>query len=72
MRRNCNKPYIQYGENGETTYKNYEDLKRNLPSILKKHGTADVYRTRRGEWGQWWEKWVLVNDKPSIENQGWL
>ncbi len=30
-----------------------------------------VTRSRRGEWGEWFEKWVLINGKPTIIKKGW-
>ena len=55
------------------TYPTY----RILLSKIKQHLTESldnevrVYRSRRGEWGEWFEYWSLVNGKPKITKQGW-
>ena len=30
-----------------------------------------IVRERRGEWGEWFEYWSLINGKPKITKQGW-
>jgi len=56
-------------------FKTYRELKKNLKRILDKSIDADgvcVLRSRRGEWGEWFEYWKLdVNDKPVIDRKGW-
>jgi hypothetical protein len=58
------------------TFNTYIELKKELGEILKEHleyadEPISVYRSRRGEWGEWFEKWDLVNGKPTIVKQGW-
>lgn len=31
-----------------------------------------VLRSRRGEWGEWFEHWKLDNENISIINKGWM
>jgi len=55
-------------------YKTYVELKRDLPTMCKENIDADgvsVVRTRRGQWGEWFERWKLENGKPTIIEQGW-
>lgn len=57
-------------------FNTYAELKKELPKMLKEHlKYADepiaVYRSRRGEWGEWFEHWDMVNGKPTIVKQGW-
>jgi len=56
-------------------FKTYAELKKALKDrILHDHiGDEPVFvsRSRRGEWGEWYEKWELVNGKPTIIKQGW-
>lgn len=33
---------------------------------------VSVYRSKRGEWGQWFEHWKLVDMKPVKIKEGWL
>ena len=32
---------------------------------------VNVYRHRRGEWGEWFEHWEISNGKPVIVKEGW-
>lgn len=79
MKRRSKKPWVSVQLNPrdykDVEYKTYKELKKNL----KKHileswgGEVDVTRTRRGEWGQWFERWKLTFDgKPYITKQTWL
>jgi hypothetical protein len=56
-------------------FKTYAELKKALRErILHDHiGDEPVFvcRSRRGEWGEWFEKWELVNGLPTIIKQGW-
>ena len=31
-----------------------------------------VFRSRRAEWGEWFERWEASNGKISITKQGWM
>lgn len=55
-------------------FKTYRELLKKLPTILEH--SIDVYvsvvRSKRGEWGEWFEHWQLDDDnKPVIIKQGW-
>jgi hypothetical protein len=56
-------------------FKTYAELKKALAiRILREHiGDMDVFvtRSRRGKWGEWGEKWQLINGKPTIIKKGW-
>ena len=56
-------------------FKTYAELKKALKDyILDNHiGEDEVFvtRSRRGEWGEWYEHWGKVNGKPTIIRQGW-
>jgi len=54
-------------------YKTYAELKKNLKKHLEEsiEFPISVNRSRRGEWGEWFEHWVLVNGKPTIIKEGW-
>lgn len=55
-------------------FKTYTELKKKLREILSNHVGEDpvfVSRSRRGEWGEWFEKWELINGKPTITKKGW-
>lgn len=65
----CTSPYIT------ERFKTYAELKKALKGrILHDHIGEDrvfVTRSRRGEWGEWFEKWELINGKPTITKKGW-
>ena len=60
---------------GKTTIcKTYAELKRNMFTILNESDNKilTVSRSRRGEWGEWFEKWGLLDGRPVKLKQGWL
>jgi len=52
----------------------YRELLKNLVDLLKasEEEIVTVYRTRRGEWGEWFEKWGMYNGKPVLLKEGWM
>jgi len=61
-------PYLQI------RYATYKELKKNLKKHLEENveATVPVSRSRRGEWGEWFENWQLIDGKPQIVKQGWM
>jgi len=57
------------------SFKTYAELKKALKDyILDNHIGDDlviVSRSRRGHWGEWFEKWQKINGTPTIIKQGW-
>lgn len=56
-------------------YATYAELKRNLKEHLEAciEDTVSVSRSRRGEWGEFFEHWGLdAERKPVIVKQGWM
>ena len=55
-------------------YDTYAKLRRGMKAMLNASIDDMVYvsRSRRGEWGEWFEYWSLVNGKPKIIKQGWM
>ena len=55
-------------------YKTYSELKRNLRKHLEENieETLSVCRSRRGEWGEWFEVWKLIDSKPTKIKEGWM
>jgi len=51
----------------------YSEVKKRMRDLLaiSKNNEVSVYRHRRGEWGEWFEKWAMINGKPQIFEQGW-
>ena len=58
----------------QINFASYAELKKNLKSmILSSYGNEiTVFRSRRGEWGEWFEKWCMCDGKPKIFKQGWM
>ena len=62
------------------SFNTYAELKRNLKGYLEQNtqnhngynSAIAVFRSRRGEFGEWFEHWVLGdNGKPKIIKSGW-
>ena len=81
------KPFISlyvekpWGEErvGQKTFTDYREAQKSARKILlqgdDKHGKIDsinVTRFKRGEWGEWFERWELCDGKPKIIKQGWM
>lgn len=58
------------------SYPTYRKVKSRVINVLKHENPIDnevsVSRSRRGEWGEWFETWALVDGKPKIIKQGWM
>jgi hypothetical protein len=52
----------------------YAEAKRNMKDYLNEaNGEVTIYRHRRGEWGEWFEKWEFnYKRKPIIVKEGWM
>ena len=53
----------------------YKELKKNIRSLIEENredNEVTVFRSRRAEWGEWFEKWAIVDGKPKITKQGWM
>lgn len=69
-----NKPYVSV--NGKLIqYPTYSKLRSDLKSLINESSDkiVQVYRSRRGNWGEWFEHWRLnYEGKPAIIKQGWM
>lgn len=56
------------------SFKTYRELKKNLKEALLEsfNNEVNISRSRRGEWGEWYETWSLVNNRPKLINATWL
>lgn len=69
--------YRNHMRNSEVIYKRfntYAKLKSEIKQMLSDsfNDVVSVSRSRRGEWGEWFEKWELIDGKPKITKQGWM
>jgi len=55
-------------------YPTYEKLKKDIANHLKNslEEHISVSRSRRGEWGEWYEHWKMIDGKPKIIKSGWM
>lgn len=56
------------------SFPTYKLLKKSLKEYIEfdlSHSIT-VIRHRRGEWGEWFEKWQIWNGKPKIYEKGWM
>ena len=55
-------------------FPSYREVLKNLKDLLKSdpENIVTVYRHRRGEWGEWFEKWGLLDGKPVKLKEGWM
>jgi hypothetical protein len=61
--------------NKEFEFLTYQELKSKLKKLLEQSpdGIVRVYRSRRGQWGEWFEHWQFnYQRKPVIIKQGWM
>lgn len=77
MKRRSNKPWITCYDYSheiaeEKIFKTYAELKKELKRYVLKYGNAHVTRTRRGEWGQWFEIWSMDGGKLMRTKETWL
>ncbi len=83
MKRTSKAPWAEiYSPNGageSTLYTTvieptYQKLLISIRKELKEDSscTAYVVRTKRGEWGQWFEKWRTCGRKIEKYEEGWL
>lgn len=54
----------------DTYRKLKKELKKYIP--LSINASVSIYRERRGNWGEWYEIWEMVNGKPKILKEGWM
>jgi len=55
-------------------YPTYRELRKNLRKHLEENlePTVSVYRSRRGEWGEWFEHWCISGNKICLIKKGWM
>lgn len=74
---NPNYTGVYYSKQPKTIWKEfdtYRELKKKLPELIKQDDDPEglfVIRSKRGEWGEWFERWKMIDGKPQIVKQGW-
>ena len=51
----------------------YKEVKRKMNAFMQDSfdENVNVFRSRRGQWGEWFENWSKVGSKAKIHKQGW-
>jgi len=67
------RPYARIGREWKP-FPTYTQLKKKLKELIEQSPDNEIFvtRSKRGEWGEWFEYWVLSNGKPKIIKQGWM
>jgi hypothetical protein len=74
------KPWASYrnqdGKDVDRTFKTYTALRRAMKAMMNDSvdNIVEVTRTRRGTWGQWFERWAIneATNKLEIIKETWL
>lgn len=70
------KPQVNYidkrNEKRSGQYLSYRDIKRKMRYFLNDSidGEVSVYRSRRGRGYEYFEKWRMIDNKPTIVKEG--
>lgn len=64
------KPFYWLGDKCKQ-FDRYSQLKKSLFEDLKNENEIHVFRSKRGEWGEWFEVWQYNSGKPKIVKEGW-
>ena len=72
-RRNCRNGMSKH-ESAYIYADTYRKLKQELKTYIPLSVTDEVTicRQRRGNWGEYYETWRMVQGKPKIVKQGWM
>lgn len=68
------RPYAVVGKEWKP-FPTYAELRSKLKTLIEEapDNEVTVFRSRRGEWGEWFEKWRFNHArKPVIIKQGWM
>jgi len=54
-------------------YRNLRELRKDLKNQLTRahDGEVCVARSKRGQWGEWFERWKLSGGEPRLVDEGW-
>ena len=61
------------GENKIVLVRTYKEVKRRMNAFMLNSfdENVNVFRARRGQWGEWYENWSKVGNKCQIIKEGW-
>lgn len=61
------------GENKVVLVRTYKEVKRRMNAFMLNSfdENVNVFRKRRGQWGEWFENWSRIGGKAKIIREGW-
>jgi len=61
------------GENKIVLVRTYKEVKRRMNAFMLNSfdENVNVFRARRGQWGEWYENWSKIGGKCQIIKEGW-
>ena len=61
------------GENKIVLVRTYKEVKRRMNAFMLNSfdENVNVFRSRRGQWGEWYENWSKIGGKCQIIKEGW-
>ena len=64
----------EYHTNKVFVFPTYAELKKLMKKIMRVYWVTEVSvsRSRRGEWGEWFENWSLHGEVLTIDKEGWM
>lgn len=70
-----NRHLFERGKSSKTfVFPTYRELKQKMVGIMKEYNNDEVSvsRSRRGEWGEWFEYWHRHGNKVVKGREGWM
>ena len=63
----------QRGEYKNVLIPTYKEVRRKINAFMQDSfdENVNVFRIRRGQWGEWYENWSRVGGKSKIIKEGW-
>lgn len=66
------RPFTYLDGHKYVEFSTYRDFKKEIKTLLQNNcNDITVFRHRRGEWGEWFERWQIRGNKAIIAKQGW-
>jgi hypothetical protein len=64
----------EYHESKVYIFRSYQELKKELRQIMREHfvSEATVHRSKKGEWGEWFEVWGANGKRLKKISEGWM
>lgn len=62
-----------YHKTDRVEYRSYRELRKDIANQIARSedGVIHVARSKRGQWGEWFEVWTMRDRKPKLVREGW-